>query len=182
MHHSRFSLKPIVESSLFKKIVNEVKWDSHFHSFLFNGSKFQNITCHRMLREYETLWKLNFIALYYSGWGQLVFMQHGKIVRRTCFEFGSIYVFWCVRFCFDSAFTRVSIHLFVFPLSDYETNYKVTWGGLDDFLEWGESMWAVCMCVRYEDCANVMYTINKTNSLNPLAEYVELCFFVYIVL
>jgi hypothetical protein len=34
---------------LLKKMVTEVKWDSHFHSFLFNGSKFQNITCHRML-------------------------------------------------------------------------------------------------------------------------------------
>jgi hypothetical protein len=120
------SLKPIVESSLFKKMVTEVKWDSHFHSFLFNASKFQN---NRMLREYETLWKLNFIAMYYSGWGQLVLMQHGKIVRRNWFEFGSIYVFWCVRFCFDSAFICLSIHFFVFPLSDYGNNYKVTWGG-----------------------------------------------------
>jgi hypothetical protein len=36
-------------------------------------------------------------------------------------------------------------------------------------------MWEVCMCVHYEDCANVMYTINKDNSLNPLPEYVFLC-------
>jgi hypothetical protein len=115
MHHSPFSLKPTVESSLFKKMVTEVKWDSHFHSFFFNGSKFQNITCHRMLREYETLWKLYFIAMYYSGWGQLVLMQHGKRVRKTCFEFGSIYVFDMFVFVLIVRL-HVCIHLFVFHL------------------------------------------------------------------
>lgn len=49
-------------------------------------------------------------------------------------------------FCFDSAFTHVCIHLFVFPPSDYENNYKVTWGGW--MISWsGESQCGKFACV-----------------------------------